>query len=127
MAILCLPSGECMCPDATICAALMSALYSTVSEEEVLHRQLTVCLFICLSKLKLTMINYFDDDLECFGQVNISISSRDNYSLEVVLRCLAVEGDGLGSHNLSDGGLLSTVMAAGFKGKNENIETCMLA
>lgn len=44
-AMLCLPSGECMCPDATICTALMSALYSSVSEESVLHRQLMVCLY----------------------------------------------------------------------------------
>lgn len=44
-AALCLPSGECMCPDATICATLMSALYSSVSEEIVTERQLTVCYF----------------------------------------------------------------------------------
>jgi hypothetical protein len=31
-----------MPPDATSCTALTSALYSTVSEEEVLHRQLKV-------------------------------------------------------------------------------------
>lgn len=47
-AILCLPSGECLSPDATMCAALMSALYSTVNEEVVLSRQLMVCLFISL-------------------------------------------------------------------------------
>ncbi|VAH01163.1 unnamed protein product [Triticum turgidum subsp. durum] len=41
-AILCLPSGECMIPDATSCTALTSALYSTVSEEDMLHRQLKV-------------------------------------------------------------------------------------
>jgi nuclear pore complex protein Nup107 len=41
-AILCLPSGECMLPDATLCTAVASALYSTVSEEDVLHRQLKV-------------------------------------------------------------------------------------
>ncbi|KAJ0008281.1 hypothetical protein Pint_29237 [Pistacia integerrima] len=89
-AILCLPTGECMCPDATICAAVMSALYSTVSEEVVLNRQL---------------------------MVNVSISSSSNYCIEVVLRCLAVEGDGLGSHDLNDRGILGTVMAAGFKGE----------
>ncbi|KAK3198179.1 hypothetical protein Dsin_021594 [Dipteronia sinensis] len=89
-AILCLPSGECMCPDATMCAALMSALYSTVSEDVVLSRQL---------------------------MVNVSISSRIDYCIEVVLRCSAVEGDGLGTHDLNDGGLLGTVMAAGFKGE----------
>ncbi|XP_048234183.1 nuclear pore complex protein NUP107 [Ricinus communis] len=89
-AMLCHPSGECMCPDATICTALMSALYSSVSEETVLHRQL---------------------------MVNVAISSRDNYCIEVVLRCLAVEGDGLGCHQANDGGILATVMAAGFKGE----------
>lgn len=45
-AILCLPSGECLYPDATMCTALMSALYSTLREEVVLNRQLMVCLFI---------------------------------------------------------------------------------
>lgn len=89
-AVLCLPSGECMCPDATVCAALMSALYSSVTEEVVLNRQLTV---------------------------NISISSRDNYCIEVVLRCLAVEGDGIGSHVHNDGGLLGAILADGFKGE----------
>ncbi|RVW52204.1 Nuclear pore complex protein NUP107 [Vitis vinifera] len=43
-AMLCLPSGECMCPDATLCTTLISALYSSVSEEIVLNRQLMVCL-----------------------------------------------------------------------------------
>lgn len=47
-AILCLPSGECLSPDATMCTALMSALYSTLSEEVVLNRELMVCLFIFL-------------------------------------------------------------------------------
>ncbi|EOY27316.1 Nuclear pore complex protein Nup107 isoform 1 [Theobroma cacao] len=89
-AMLCLPSGESMCPDATVCAALMSALYSSVTEEVVVERQL---------------------------MVNVAISSRDSYSIEVVLHCLAVEGDGIGSHILNDGGLLGAVMAAGFKGE----------
>lgn len=52
-------------------------------------------------------------------QVNVAISTRDNYCIEVVLRCLAVEGDGLGLHQSNDGGILSTVMAAGFKGKKQ--------
>ncbi|XP_022724801.1 nuclear pore complex protein NUP107-like isoform X2 [Durio zibethinus] len=89
-AMLRLPSGESMSPDATVCAALMSALYSSVAEDIVLERQL---------------------------MVNVAISSRDSYSVEVVLRCLAVEGDGIGSHILNDGGLLGSVMAAGFKGE----------
>ena len=43
-AMLCLPSGECMSPDATVCTTLMSVLYSSVSEDVVLTRQLMVCL-----------------------------------------------------------------------------------
>lgn len=50
-------------------------------------------------------------------QVNIAISSKDNYCIDVVLRCMAVEGDGLGVHDLNDGGILASVMAAGFKGE----------
>ncbi|CAL5379374.1 unnamed protein product [Camellia sinensis] len=88
IAMLCLPSGECMCPDATLCATLMSALYSSVNEEVVLNRQL---------------------------MVSVSISSTDNYCIEVVFRCLATDGDGLGPHELNDGGILATVIAAGFK------------
>ncbi|KAJ3681103.1 hypothetical protein LUZ60_015592 [Juncus effusus] len=90
IAMLCLPSKECVLPDATHCAALASALYSSVSEESVLHRQLTV---------------------------NVRICSEDSSCIEVELRCLAVEGDGLGFHEANDGGLLATVMADGFKGE----------
>ncbi|XP_030945003.1 nuclear pore complex protein NUP107-like [Quercus lobata] len=88
--MFCLPSGECMSPDATMCTTLMSALYSSVSEDVVLNRQL---------------------------MVNVSVSARDNYCIEVVLHCLAVTGDGIGPHELNDGGLLGTIMAAGFKGE----------
>lgn len=48
--------------------------------------------------------------------MNVSISPKDNYCIEVVLRCLAVAGDGLGPHELNDGGILGAIMAAGFKG-----------
>ncbi|CAI9114461.1 OLC1v1015188C1 [Oldenlandia corymbosa var. corymbosa] len=89
-ATLCLPSGECISPDATLCTTLTSALYSSLTEEEVLKRDLIV---------------------------NVSRSERDEYSVEVALRCLAAEGDGLGPHELNDGGILSTVLAAGFKGE----------
>ncbi|KAL4625298.1 hypothetical protein ACB092_05G015500 [Castanea dentata] len=89
-AMLCLPSGECMSPDATVCTTLTSALYSSVTEDVVLNRQL---------------------------MVNVSVSARDNYCIEVVLRCLAVAGDGIGHHELNDGGILGTIMAAGFKGE----------
>ncbi|KAJ1276589.1 hypothetical protein BS78_05G226100 [Paspalum vaginatum] len=89
-AMLCLPSGECMLPDATSCTALTSALYSTVSEEDVLHRQL---------------------------KVDVQVSSKDPCCIEVSLRCLAAEGDGYGLHEANDGGLLAAIMAAGFKGE----------
>ncbi|XP_073021989.1 nuclear pore complex protein NUP107 [Primulina eburnea] len=89
-AVLCLPSGECILPDATLCATLTSDFYSSISEEDVLHREL---------------------------MVNVSISTSDNYFIKVVLRCLAVEGDGLGPHDLNDGGILAAVLAAGFKGE----------
>lgn len=89
-AMLCLPSGECLSPDATLCTTLMSALYTSVGEEVVLNRRL---------------------------MVNISISATDSYCIEIVLRCLATEGDGLGLHELNDGGVLATVIASGFKGE----------
>ncbi|XP_073219812.1 nuclear pore complex protein NUP107 isoform X2 [Cicer arietinum] len=89
-AMLCLPSGDCLCPDATVCTTLMSALYSSIGDEVVLNRQL---------------------------KVNVSISSRDNYCIDIVLRCLAIAGDGLGPQDFNDGGILSTIMAAGFKGE----------
>lgn len=89
-AMLCSPSGECLFPDATVCTTLMSALYSSVSEEDVFNRQL---------------------------MLNVSVSSKDNSCIEVVLRCLAVPGDGVGPQEHDDGGILGTVMAAGFKGE----------
>lgn len=46
----------------------------------------------------------------------MAISPGENSCIEVVLRCLATEGDGLGLHDLNDGGILATVIAAGFKG-----------
>ncbi|KAJ9568502.1 hypothetical protein OSB04_004468 [Centaurea solstitialis] len=89
-AMLCLPSGECMPPDATLCTALTSAFYSSVSEEVVSDRQLLV---------------------------NVSISAKDSCSVEVSLRCLATENDGIGPNKLADGGVLAAVIAAGIKGE----------
>ncbi|XP_027907825.1 nuclear pore complex protein NUP107 [Vigna unguiculata] len=89
-AMLCLPSGECLCPDATVCTTLTSALYSSAGDEVVLNRQL---------------------------MVNVSISSRDSYCVDVVLRCIAIAGDGLEPHELNDGGILGTILASGFKGE----------
>lgn len=58
----------------------------------------------------LTWIYYFHI------QVNVSVSAKDPCCIEVVLRCLATEGDGVGPHNLNNGGVLASVLAAGFKG-----------
>ncbi|XP_022146714.1 nuclear pore complex protein NUP107 [Momordica charantia] len=88
--MLCLPSGECLCPEATTCTTLTSALYSSVTEEIILNQQLVV---------------------------NVSIASGEGFCIEVVLRCLAAPGDGLGHHEVNDGGILSSIMAAGFKGE----------
>ncbi|EPS66094.1 hypothetical protein M569_08683, partial [Genlisea aurea] len=88
--VLCMPSGEVMLPDATLRATLASALYSSVSEEEVSSREL---------------------------MVNASISSRDESCVEIALRCLAVVGDGIGSNDLNDGGILASIMSAGIKGE----------
>nr|XP_043615139.1 nuclear pore complex protein NUP107 isoform X2 [Erigeron canadensis] len=89
-AMLCLPSGECMSPDATLCTALTSALYSSVSDEVVSERQLLV---------------------------NVSISTKDGCCIEIALRCLATEYDGFGPNKLADGGILAAVIAAGIKGE----------
>ncbi|KAL7603921.1 nuclear pore complex protein NUP107 [Lactuca sativa] len=89
-AMLCLPSGECMPPDASLCTALTSALYSSVSEQVVSHRHLLV---------------------------NVAISTKDRYSIEVSLQCTATESDGFGSNKVADGGLLAAIVAAGIKGE----------
>ncbi|CAA6664616.1 unnamed protein product [Spirodela intermedia] len=41
----------------------------------------------------------------------------DSYCVEVSLRCLAVDGDGLGFHAADDGGILAAIISAGFKGE----------
>ena len=69
-----------------------------------------VLLHISLSHFALFAINIL--------QINVSISSRDKYCIEVVLRCLAVAGDGLGPREFNDGGVLGIIIAAGFKGSN---------
>ncbi|XP_071731961.1 nuclear pore complex protein NUP107 isoform X2 [Rutidosis leptorrhynchoides] len=89
-AMLCLPSGDCMLPDATLCTALTSALYSSVGEEVALKRQLLV---------------------------NVSISAKDSCTVEIALRCLGTEFDGFGPNKLADGGVLAAVIAAGVKGE----------
>ncbi|KAF6164632.1 hypothetical protein GIB67_032860 [Kingdonia uniflora] len=94
-AMVCLHSGECRRPDATSCTTLANALYSSVSEEVVLSRKL---------------------------MVDVSVSAMDTYCIEVVLRCLAVEGDGLERYESNDGGIAATIMAAGFKEAGELIQ-----
>ncbi|KMZ57642.1 hypothetical protein ZOSMA_83G00150 [Zostera marina] len=89
-AMLCQPSGECLCPDATLCTALSSALYSSICEEDVFKRHLTV---------------------------NVAISPEDKFCVGLSMRCTAVDGDGLGLHESNDGGLLATILASAFKGE----------
>ncbi|XP_076889384.1 nuclear pore complex protein NUP107-like isoform X2 [Bidens hawaiensis] len=89
-AMLSLPSGECMYPDPTLCTALTSAFYSSISDEVVSDHQL---------------------------QVNVSVSAKDSSSVEIALRCCATENDGFGPNKLADGGVLAAVIAAGVKGE----------
>lgn len=49
--------------------------------------------------------------------MNVSIASGEGFCIEIVLRCLVAPGDGLGHRESSDGGILSGIMAAGFKGE----------
>lgn len=56
---------------------------------------------------------------DSYEQVDVTMAAKNNYCINVVLRCLAAEGDGLGPHELNDGGLLATVIASGFKGSKE--------
>lgn len=89
-----LSSGDCLQPDATACTALTSALYACAGELAT-ERQLSV---------------------------DISICTGDEYCINVVLRCTASKGDGIGPCTAEDGGLLASVMAAAFKGELEHFE-----
>ncbi|GMP40739.1 hypothetical protein CsSME_00011071 [Camellia sinensis var. sinensis] len=71
IAMLCLSSGECMCLDATLCATLLSALYSSISEEVVLNHQLMVCHY------SLSMIRSIYCDLKKHGHKHLT---RDKYT-----------------------------------------------
>lgn len=66
--MLCLPSGECMCPDATSCTTMTSALYSSVGEEDVLQRQLMASSFLLtfayLSAIVSSEVAYFELQLQ---------------------------------------------------------------
>ncbi|XP_056692248.1 nuclear pore complex protein NUP107-like [Spinacia oleracea] len=69
---------------------------------------------------KSLILCYFSQIDESFFvgiEVDVKVSSRNNLCIEVILRCLAVQGDGLGPHELNDGGILASVMSAGFKGE----------
>ncbi|KAL5171443.1 Nuclear pore complex protein NUP107 [Glycine soja] len=76
---------------------------------------------MAMSQLQTSTIDMLDLAVEYIKNlqqvVNVSISSRDSYCIDVVLRCLAITDDGLEPHHLNDGGILGTIMAAGFKGE----------
>lgn len=64
-AVLCLPSGEWMVPDATVCTTLTSALYSSVTEEEVVNRQLMVCTLLFSEQINIGSSGKFSN---CSGR-----------------------------------------------------------
>ncbi|CAL5373871.1 unnamed protein product [Camellia sinensis] len=89
IAMLCLPSGECMCPDATLCV-------TNINECPLFFSKRGSCLLLPAHGERLYLINRQLLHGGC-------------------LRCLATDGGGLGPHELNDGGILATVIAAGFK------------
>eukprot|EP00250_Pteridium_aquilinum_P018743 c24191_g1_i1 orf=1363-4599(-) len=81
-------SGNYLVPDATVCTALRSSLYSVVKEDIVLGRQV---------------------------KVETSPSKIEN-SVNIHMRCLAVLGDGIDT-TVQDGGLLAAALATAVKGE----------
>ncbi|MQL69385.1 hypothetical protein Taro_001690 [Colocasia esculenta] len=74
---------------------------------------------IVITRLARTM----NERLDAMAEIKVAISSRDKYCVEVSLRCMAVDGDGHGLHESNDGGILATIMAAGFKGELSRFQT----
>ncbi|KAJ0895743.1 hypothetical protein HanPSC8_Chr09g0403981 [Helianthus annuus] len=86
-AMLSLPSGECMYPDPTLCTALISAFYSSLSDQVVFR-----------------------------APVNVSISSKDKFLCRHWhFACMATESDGL-PNELAMVVFLLRFIAAGVKG-----------
>ncbi|KAJ7559069.1 hypothetical protein O6H91_04G068600 [Diphasiastrum complanatum] len=83
-------SGPNLLPDATICTTLTSAFYSCVEESVSQQRQLVV---------------------------DVSINSKDGSLVDVCLRCLPIEGDGIGLATHNDGGLLAEIVVVAVKGE----------
>ncbi|CAL5330799.1 unnamed protein product [Camellia sinensis] len=74
------------------------------------------CLFLELHATVMLCLPSVSKEVVLNRQLMVSLSHQiDNYCIEVVLRCLATDGDGLGPHELNDGVILATVIAAGFK------------
>eukprot|EP00252_Welwitschia_mirabilis_P023223 TRINITY_DN6524_c0_g2_i1.p1 TRINITY_DN6524_c0_g2~~TRINITY_DN6524_c0_g2_i1.p1 ORF type:complete len:680 (-),score=154.29 TRINITY_DN6524_c0_g2_i1:328-2253(-) len=90
-ALLRMPTGDCLKPDATICTALNSAFYLCAGDSSTLRK--------------------FSAD--------VSVSPKDEYCVNIILRCLAVEGDGLGECTTEDGGIIASVLADALKGELE--------
>ncbi|MCO5580391.1 hypothetical protein L7F22_034257 [Adiantum nelumboides] len=86
--ILVSASGSCLVPDATVCTALKSSLYSCASEDILHGRQV---------------------------KVHTTTSDIEN-CININMQCLAVVGDGIDSIN-QDGGLLGAALATAVKGE----------
>ncbi|KAG6549031.1 hypothetical protein Mapa_009474 [Marchantia paleacea] len=82
-------SGSSLVPDASVCTALVDALYNCGAIQGV-QRQLTV---------------------------DVTVNGKDHSLVDILLRCLPVKGDGLGSNTDYDGGLLASIMAYAVKGE----------
>lgn len=67
--MLCLPTGESVLPDPTLCTTLTSALYSSVGEDVALERQLQVwCIFSPLTWEIVVVFIHRGMDLKTFFQ-----------------------------------------------------------
>ncbi|BBN06716.1 nuclear pore complex protein Nup107 [Marchantia polymorpha subsp. ruderalis] len=82
-------SGSSLVPDASVCTALVDALYNCGAIQGV-QRQLTV---------------------------DVTVNGKDHSLVDILLRCLPVKGDGLGSNTDYDGGLLASIIAYAVKGE----------
>ncbi|KAI5063312.1 hypothetical protein GOP47_0021859 [Adiantum capillus-veneris] len=81
-------SGSCLVPDATVCTALKSSLFSCVGEDTIHGRQV---------------------------KVHTTASDVEN-CVNINMQCLAVVGDGIDSID-QDGGLLGAALATAVKGE----------
>ncbi|CAM6042536.1 unnamed protein product [Sphagnum compactum] len=88
-AVLMSDTGAYLAPEATLCTALSSSLFECGGDSGV-QRQLTV---------------------------DVQKSTKDGSCVDVQLRCVSIEGDGVGTAIAHDGGLLGSILALAAKGE----------